>query len=323
MNCIALILCCATALPGGANLTADEQPPTAARLGDMTCTARLRDNESSPPRTLVEPRDHARLFLAGQQVQCASKSGYLVIMLATGPRRITSDDSWFTIPTLELQAKQANYRELRGMALAHHSPRPAASRSGSDSTNFGITVYPTPYGTVSADQFMIRWKPFTKPVRIRFRIGAPGATEAIWTGEADASAGVLDSPEARAALLNYRRQHEGELLMLDWTSGDESDSVPFAILPTPDERILKQELGFWDETTDELTRSLGRAYSLDVRKLYWEAAREYEAALKVAQESCTLLEEARDAEYTAGNADRGAQLQRSIDKVPGGCSPSR
>ncbi|MBV9300965.1 MAG: hypothetical protein JOY62_00230 [Acidobacteriaceae bacterium] len=302
-----------------------DNSPTAAILDHIGCKASWRKDSNSPATPITETHDRGRRLHTGEEIRCDSSDGYMVVIPAIGePQAISAKAGWFRVPSnpaaeqvqvgsTKSPAPTPSENEI-GRALAYHA-RPAATREGSSRL-----IYPVTDSVVLPDRFIILWKPASDSGKIHLQISA--ANKTIWTADADVTLGKLDSPEARRALgASQEQSHTNPYsLILQWSTDQAGGRVPFTVISAAEEKNLAQELAFWDRQRNDLLRLIGRAYSFDKRKLYWEAAQESEAALKLAPESCPLLQAAAAAEENAGNMARVRELRAAIENLPGGCS---
>jgi len=107
----------------------------------------------------------------------------------------------------------------------------------------------------------------------------------------------------------------GARLLLHWQGPGSSNDIPFTLLSEDDEKKLDQELQSWAQVTDSVLARVGRAYSFQSRKLYWEAAQEYEQALKLAPQSCQLLRDARNVTDNTSDLDLLTRIDEAIEKA--------
>jgi len=168
---------------------------------------------------------------------------------------------------------------------------------------------------------VIRWVAETHPGKIALSIHAPGLTPPLWHADGvDGTVGSLDSSDLHRAIASYRESGSTDaLLTLEWRSSTRSFDVPFSLLSPEEDKNLNNELEIWKQAENELLRAVGRAYSFASRGLFWDAAHEYEEALKLAPHSCDLVKEAMAVEEQANHWDRVQELDATLKSTPGGC----
>lgn len=181
----------------------------------------------------------------------------------------------------------------------------------------GAGIYsPADGGAVRLERLEIRWVGGGKKGTVTLRIETEDGVSLWSASPIDATAGkVLPALNegARKAVGEYRAA--GGAASFTLTMVEENGSrygVMFHVLTKQSEEELARELAEWDKEGDVLLRVIGRAYVLDRKRLYTEAAEEYEAALKVAPESESLLQAAMDANTKTGNTVRAGELRRRL-----------
>jgi hypothetical protein len=295
---------------------AAQQQPTAAMIDHITCDALWRPSDTSKESWgITEVRDRGRYLRIGEEVKCTSKSGDITLLLYTGEdKHVTFRSDWFPIaPAGDVVQKQEKQAELVAQALRHHGPR-----AGTRAPAYRV-YYPAPDGVARVENFVIRWRPEPAPRTINLSILVLGSPEAIWKDDnVNSASGSLDSPLARQALKNLLQGKPDAQLLLALRFA-QSESFSFFLISVQQAHALEDELKFWDRQQNDLLRFIGRAYSFDQRNLYWEAAREYEEALKLAPSSCDLLNEAIAANERARDQEHARQLKEARSKILGGC----
>jgi hypothetical protein len=311
-----LIALCSAITAFIVHATAAQEQPTAAMIDHITCEALWRPSDTSKEfRGITEMYDRGRYLRIGEEVKCTSRSGDITLLLNTGEdKHVAFRSDWFAIaPARDVQQKQEQVAELVAKALRHHGPR-AGTRAPA------YRVYcPPPDGAARVESFVIRWQPEPTPRTINLSISALGFPEVVWKDDnVNSATGSLDSPLARQALKNLLQGKPDAPLLLTLRFA-ESESFSFSLISAQQAQALEDELKFWDEEHNDLLRFIGRAYSFDQRNLYWEAAREYEEALKLAPNSCDLLNEALAANERARDKEHARQLKEVRSKMRGGC----
>jgi hypothetical protein len=286
-------------------------------IDHITCEARWRSSPGDKELSISDQYDRGRYLRIGEEIKCMSKRGDITLIQYDGKEKhVTSDLHWFRIPPRpEVRMRQQERPDKIALALEHHGQR-AATRASNKRV-----IYPVDDMVVWIESFVIRWKQEPAPGRISLSIWGLGAATPLWKDDdVDGTTGLLDSPAAREALASSQSKPDGQqffILQLDGPTG--RTTVPFSVLPLDNTTALKEELKLWDQEKNDLLRFIGRAYSFDQRNLYWEAAREYEEALKLAPNSCDLLNEALAANERAVDQEQVRQLKEARSKMPRGC----
>ncbi|HEY1677230.1 MAG TPA: hypothetical protein VGG04_05960 [Candidatus Sulfotelmatobacter sp.] len=284
---------------------------------DEDCQAALSEPGKRAAIDLDRFRDGYRYLSAGETVRCKGR-GFLTVYVPSNPkdkRELKVGREGYTAPTdsenvsRAVRAQQEQLERQTSAALQARSS-PAGTRAA-----VGRVLDPTPDSVVWPKHFVIRWRRFAAPVRLSLSIHRDDSPQLAWQADdVDGQAGQLDSAEARAALLNCRRS-TCRNLSLHWQSVNSSYDIPFVLLSETDEETLERELQNWAQLTDPVLAHIGRAYSLQLRKLYAEAAQEYQQALKQAPQSCQLLHDARNVTDNTSDLDLLTEIDGAIEKA--------
>lgn len=284
-------------LAGSASLAAER--PCVGWVDGIRPPASWRAGAGSREVRLDPAKDRYRGLCSGEQVRCEG-SGSLKLLLNGKPRTVTARDGWFPIPPpVRTVGPAEGAISEYGRLLGGERPVNSAITSPAD----GSQVRP--------ESLVIRWtpRPSLKTITLSIRTGSG---EELWKRPVqDASTGELADDAARAALVQHRARGGKGPLTLRMAGLDGSlDEVHFDLLPADQEKSLKEELALFDGKPG-LLRRVGRAYAFSKRRLYAEAAEEYEAALKEAPESAALTERAIYWHRKAGNTVRAEELEKA------------
>jgi hypothetical protein len=303
-----------------------EQKPSIAMLDRIACAAVLTDGQGE--HHISETSHLGRYLYVGDSVQCNS-AGFFTVLLGAEQKEIKKRT--FTAKARSIQpqpaqharvqpapyiaTQQREFEKLADRALRFHN-----SAAGTRGRSLRI-ISPGPNSVVWPEHFVIRWVAETHPGKIALSIHAPGLTPPLWHADGvDGTVGSLDSSDLHRAIASYRESGSTDaLLTLEWRSSTRSFDVPFSLLSPEEDKNLNNELEIWKQAENELLRAVGRAYSFASRGLFWDAAHEYEEALKLAPHSCDLVKEAMAVEEQANHWDRVQELDATLKSTPGGC----
>jgi hypothetical protein len=174
---------------------------------------------------------------------------------------------------------------------------------------------PSDHSVVVPQQFNIRWTPSAAGCALSFIIKDVGGDKVWEQDKVDGSSGFLNSDEARRKLTDYRaKTGQGPLtLTLDDSCGSENH-VTFLLLSVTSEQTLNQDLAFWSKENGILLSYLGRASVFSRYGMFPQAAEEYEAALKAAAHSRSLLIRTIIAHRQMGNFVRAEELEKRLPR---------
>lgn len=285
---------------------------------DEDCQAALSEPGKHTSIDLDRFRDGYRYLSAGETVRCKGR-GSLTVYVPSNPkekRELKVGREGYTAPadrgnvSRAVRERQEHLERQTSAALQAHGSA-AGTRAA-----VGRVFFPAPDSVVWPEHFVVRWRRFDSPVRISISLHVGDPPQPLWSaGAVDGQAGQLDSAEAREALMKCRAAKSGDRMELHWQGPGSSDDIPFTLLSEDDEQNLAQELETWAQLTDPVLARVGRAYSFQSRKLYWEAAQEYQQAIKHAPKSCQLLRDARNAADDASDLDLLSEVDEAIEKA--------
>ncbi len=280
-----------------------------ARIVSIQCDAKLEKSGKGTEVPLQSPRDIGMGLTAGDKVRCAG-AGSMDVFLPEGTKKITAGQGALTV-----EAVPANppFPEI-----AH-----ALEKYGIPGATRGMAVdsriqWPADNSVVVPEHFVIRWAP--TPQKIVLSIMTESKDAKLWgPTEVDGKTGLLKSDAVSSALASYKAKPGSSALLLTLTLAKSADweEVHFSLLGGRQQQELDTQLDFWAKHSDGLPARLGRGYAYTQRKLFAEAADEYDAALGTAPGSLYLLEDAIQANRLAGRASRVKELQARLASRPG------
>jgi hypothetical protein len=251
----------------------------------------------------LDPRsDAARRLYPGEQVRCVRRSK-LIIRLGRRRKQVPCAD-WFTIPPLASSKQSEPFKRL-----INEYGKVGGVERGESSQVFA----PSHHSAVMPESFVIRWVPGAAACTLSLTIKGVG-NQLVWRQDnVIDSSGSLQSATAKRHLTRYRNLAGlGPLtLTLDDSCRGETQ-VTFSVLSVQNERLLEQELAFWDKEPGPLVRHLGRASAFSSYRMYPQAADEYEAALRAAPGSRDLLTKTIRAHRRTGNFTRAEVLEKRL-----------
>jgi hypothetical protein len=286
--------------------------PVAGRIVSLKCDARMQKNGTQAVSSLSPTRDIALGLSAGDRVQC-NGAGYMEVLVASGTKKITASDNWFTIPPLPQDPAYPQGDAVIAQSLANYGRAGATRGATADSR----ILWPTANSAILPDRFVIRWAPVPQKIDLAVMTEAKDVT--IWGPSAvDGRAGSFRSGALSSALAAYKSKAGSPALILTLTIANSSDweEVHFSLLSGKQEQELNAQLDFWVKRTDGLALRLGRGYSYSRFNLFADAAEEYESALSSAPESRYLLEDAIQADRLAGRPSRVKELRTRLASQP-------
>lgn len=250
----------------------------------------------------LDPRsDAARRLYPGEQVRCGRRSK-LIIRLGRRRKPVPCGD-WFTIPPLASSQSEPFKRLIREYGKVGGVERGESSQ----------VFAPSDHSAVTPKSFVIRWVPGAAACTLSLTIKYVG-NQLVWRQDnVKSSSGSLQSASARQHLTRYRNLAGlGPLtLTLDDSCRGETQ-VTFLLLSVTNERLLEQDLAFWNKEPELLVRHLARASAFSSYRMYPHAADEYEAALKAAPGSRDLLTRTIRAHRRTGNFNRAEELEKRL-----------
>ena len=297
----ALALCACAIIAVGSPLKAVAQGAHVGIVVEVRGEVFWRPNARAKWKRLSREADVARLLYASEQIRCA-RGGALRLWLSG-----ESETRWitgrFTIPRPAVSRTDPVRRML------DEQTRP----SGIVRTGAVQVFSPSDHSAARPRPFPIRWARSAEGCSFSFLIqdvsGGP-----VWRRrDVEGSLGALDDTSAEEALSDYRAAHgSGPLMLVVDDSCVGTAAVNFSLLSADDERSLDAELAFWDKQTGTFVPHIGRASVFSRYRMFPQAAREYEAALKEAPRSLHLLTRAIAAEREVGNLSRVQELKKRL-----------
>lgn len=281
-----------TAQEGGAGL-----------IEQIRGTVFWRKNAAERADRLDRRSDKGRRLYPGEQVRCA-QGGRLKVWLGRRLRQIPCAE-WFTIPPPASSQSEMFKRLIDDYGRVGDVDRGEPSK----------VFAPSDHSTVMPKSFVVRWVPGTAPCPLSLTIKTVG-NHLLWRQDGvEGSTEALQSATVRRRLARYRRLAGlGPLtLTLDVPCRGETEAqITFSLLSVGNERLLEQELAFWDREPGLLVRHLGRASAFNRYRMYPQVADEYEAALRAAPDSRDLLTRAVRVHRRTGNFNRAEELAKRL-----------
>ena len=250
--------------------------------------------------------DLARELRIGDSIYC-EKDAKLTLRVGGKTLELDEHSGWYTV------ARPASAQSDRVQRALDEYGRSGGRSRGA----FAILILYSPANesSVVPEQFQVRWSPLRKSCVASFVIQDSKGHELWRQRGVDGALGTLSSLAARQALAEYREKNASGVLQLTLsdTCGDE-DQVSFTLLSGAEEKSRNDELAEWVGETDELMAHLGRASVFVRYEMFANAAEEYEAALKLAPNSRSLLKRTMAAERRTGNMRRAKELMAHLSK---------
>ena|SRR5579871_5577969 len=217
---------------------------------------------------------------------------------------------WVTLPHRATEEQARLWKALKAYAAL------GGRNKGGGSQIFS----PAQHGVVRPETLVLRWVPIMPAMHVTLTITDRQKHE-IWRQKnIDSGSGLLVSETAQDALKRYRSGgHNGELTLALADGTNKPVAIRFLLMDPRAENALQTELASWDKQQG-LICHLGRAYTFTTFDMYNDAADEYEAALREAPESTSLLIAAIVTQEDIGNFPRGKELRMRLPAgvhVPG------
>jgi hypothetical protein len=282
--------------------TNGQQTRVAAIVEKVSGTVSLKQNGKQS--TLNAKTDIARRLFAGDRVHCEA-GAKLSLRIGGRSTELDANSGWFEIPKVAPGAPDPRQRAIDAYGRIGGRNRGVVSHS--------IVYSPTDGGSTTPELFVIRWTPLKSKCVVSFEVQDLNGKKLWRQTKVGGALGVLNSKSARQALVSYRsRSREAELKLRYTDSCGEPDESTFQLLSVANEQKLKTELAQWDNEPNQLIAHLGRASVFIERKIFSQAAEEYEAALALAPESVDLIESTSGAERQTGNTPRAKELEKRL-----------
>lgn len=280
----------------------------AALIERVDGPAYWRLNDTSKPTQLDPERDEIRKLYEGESVSCG-RNGHLRLRLSNGlTKDLSETDRWYKVKYSPPQPSSVSEKDA---AKQEAGRRAVAALAGSAGTPRGGSVFISPAegGAIRPGDLVLRWNPGILAGSFSLSI-LGGDGNPIWKQDNIAATPcLLVSISAREALRNYRDAGgEEDLTMLVRAPGRKPERMHFSLLSKDEEESLGREIAFWDQQPPSILRHIGRAGTFTERRLFWEAAEEYNAAIAEAPKSHDLIVVGLEANRRAGNSARVDEL---------------
>ena len=269
----------------------------------------LRPATTGQEVQLDRVKDVARALLEGQAIRCGP-GGRVKMRLASGPKTLTAEEGRFELryPSGATSTQQATLAALNAYA------RPGGTRA------LGATIFsPAHDALVRLDTLEVRWTP-PHSTSLLTAVLRTSSNRDVWSlGDLSPSAGRLTAAATtalRAAIAQFRASNpvESWSLALRHSVGTIGVST-FRLLSRDDEMQLAARLREWDQEPEPIARAIGRAHEFATRRLYNDAADEFDRALASAPASEALLRAAIAAHDRTGNELRVRELNARVPKL--------
>ncbi len=268
---------------------------------ENTCKAQVWEPEDQKWHMLVSPKGSHRPLIAGEILKCGSTSGSLTLL----------DSQTYTT----LSGTQTHKVEVSSVLNeVIHYAEPAFTRGESPAET--IFSSPPSDGTIEPERFIVRWSPPAGIGEVELTVGPENGGVRLFTSRPfPGSSATFDSQGLRDALANYRDRNGFAPLTLHLRDASDHDyRVTFSVLTPPNRKKMELELAGWD-AKDGLVRHLGRASVYSDFGLYFDAAAEFELALKESPKSSLLLQLTANAERRTGNSSRASELDGEVKQM--------
>jgi hypothetical protein len=271
------------------------EPETAGSLKRFAGEVFLITELHTTPRKLDPDRDQYRPLSVGETLRLGSDAHAELII---GDEHINKDGPCeYTVLAVESAESSETMK-----AIEHFASTGGRTRGGP--THRVAVFAPAPEEVIWPPELVIRWIPKSNAGSVSFTV-LDEDDEILWQKEGvPDAAGVLDSEDLRKALA----EHEGSFV-LNMRRLDEMITVQFTVLSSTQKGALENELSAWDRESDQGFRSIGRAYVYRKFRMFNHVANEYEAALKNAPRSRSLLIAAVLAQHRTGNVPREKEIR--------------
>jgi hypothetical protein len=275
--------------------TSAAEPETAGSLKRFAGDVFLITELHTTPQKLDPDRDQYRSLSVGETLRLGPNAHAELII---GDGHINKDGPCeYAVLAVESAESSETMK-----AIEHFASTGGLTRGGS--THPVAVFSPAPEEVIWPPKLVIRWIPKSDRGSVSFTI-LDEDDEILWQKEGvPDAAGVLDSDDLRKALT----EREGSFV-LNMRRFDETITVPFSVLSPKQKQALENELSAWDRESDQGFRSIGRAYVYRKFRMFNQVANEYEAALKNAPRSRSLLIAAVIAHHRTGNVPREKELR--------------
>ena len=268
-----------------------------------------------PEIQLDDSQDIGRILYPGQVLRCGH-NGSLRLQLNGVIKDLIESDGYFMIPT-NLKKEQVTIlsekQRIIKEALLDYG-RVGGTRGFSKSAS--IFIYPVHGCAVRPSQFVVQWLLPALTGTVSIKIQKESGIE-LWRQEKiDVSGGRLDSNEAQKKIIDYQATGEQQSMILSVTDREGNEiRTNFSPLSIQAEKELKRELSLWEEESSLLLRYIGRAYTFNHYRMFFESAQEYDAALGIAPKSYDLLKAAINAHNRIGNFVHEEELKKRLAMI--------
>jgi hypothetical protein len=180
-----------------------------------------------------------------------------------------------------------------------------------------VIYSPPSNGRALADSLVVRWQPWEDADKVAIRIENETHREIFNQNGIDGSGSFVSDPLHAALRAQQQGDPGGTLILSIYPAGStvERDQLQFKLVTAEEEIALNHDLDLADRQENPLVRRIARAYAFSSRKLWTEAAEEYEAAVKESPDDTAVLERAIRAENETGNSKQQAAFDHQLQKL--------
>jgi hypothetical protein len=266
-----------------------------------------RASDATQKDHLIQSKD---VLYVEDQLRC-DPGGSVTVQLGYLKKTLGPSSQEYAVP-LAPPAPPTADQKLLAAAFQDFGTRGGRNRGA------GAGIYSPPSnGRALPESLLVHWQPWADAKQVAIRIQSQTHGE-IFGQNGIENTGSFASDSLHAALRAQQQSDpNGILVLLIYPAGStvEHDRVQFKLLPPPDEDSLKHDLEAADKQESPLVRRIARGYAFSSRKLWTEAAIEYEAAVKESPDNAVVLERAIRAENETGNTLQQAAFDRQLQKL--------
>ena len=279
--------------------------PVEAVVIEITGTALFREGPTAPIQKLTKKNALGKQLHAGDELLVEGNGELkLKVFRKDEPEVITPGLGWYPIPAGTVIITP---NPTRGIYLGQ--TRIAGRRRGVQST----ILSPQRYGVVRPQGIVFRWVPFKERSFLDLSLKLERDNKDLWSqNKVEGTSGELTSEIARKSLRKIQKRSVSryvEFVLVPEIG--KPQRVLFRVISLEEEEALAKELTKWDSLSG-FVRNMHRAYNFSRRRLYDEAAGEYESALADSPESPDLLQATIRAYCRAGNRIRAEELAKRL-----------
>ena len=272
------------------------------------CFVRRASNPSAKPEVI---RARGETIFVEDLVRCGPGGGLTLRLGSSDPeagltKSLGPSTEEYAVPLVPSQPPDPEQK------LISKAIRDYGTRGGRERSAGGVLFSPPADGAVIPEEFKVRWNSWQGSERVTLTVLAEPNAQSYRTPAIPINAGEFTSEEMRS----FVKEHgtSAPLRIAIYGEGDNAprDIATFTALSAADEVSLQTELARSEHEPAPLMRHILRAYLFREKKLWLQAAEEYEAAVSEIQDSPDLLERAIRAENETGNLVRQAKFELQL-----------